>query len=125
MIDIEALLVAWLEETIEDVTASTKTPADLDDHLPWVMVRRIGGPYDGYRIDRPTVDFTVYDTDEDGASALARQIQVLLHTDLRGRRYLGAVIGRITTNVAPHWTPYDNPNLCRYEASNALVVHPA
>ena len=75
MIDIEAVLIAWLEDTIEDVRASTETPPDLDDQLPWLQVRRISGPYDGYRIDRPTVDVDTFAATGPAAAALALQIQ--------------------------------------------------
>jgi hypothetical protein len=124
MIDIEAVLIAWLEDTIEDVRASTKTPHDLDDQLPWLQVVRIGGPYDGYRRDQPTLDIAAYGTGT-AASDLALHVQELLHEQLRGSTTGGAVISRVETRVGPHWVPYDNPNLQRYEATYALVVHPS
>lgn len=125
MIDIEAVLISWLEDTVEDVRASTETPADLDSRLPWLQVVRIGGPYDGYRRDQPTVDIAVYDTSGPAASALAAQVQVLLHEQLDGSTTGAAVISRVDTITGPHWVPYDNPGLRRYEATYRLVVHPA
>ncbi|MEO3856235.1 hypothetical protein [Acrocarpospora sp. B8E8] len=125
MIDIEALLIAWLEDNIEDVTASTETPADLDARLLWILVRRVTGPYDGFRIDRPSVDIGVFAATGPAAAALAIQIQVLLHRDLKGQRYGDAVVSYIRTSTAPHSVPYDNPNMRRYEANNEFAVHPA
>ena len=125
MIDIEAVLVAWIEDNVEDVRASTETPSDLDGQLPWIQVGRIGGPYDGFRRDQPVVDITVYDTTGPDAADLALQLQELFHQQLAGSTTSGAVINRVETRSGPHWVPYDNPGMRRYEATYALVVHPA
>ncbi len=125
MIDIEALLVAWLEGVIEDVTASTETPPDLDDRLPWLQVVRIGGSYDGFRLDRPTVDIAAYDSTGPLASALAAQVQVLIHEQLARTKVGTAVVSRVVTIAGPHFVPYDNPAMRRYEATYQFVVHPA
>lgn len=125
MIDIEALLVTWFEDTIEDVTASTETPADLDSRLPWLQVVRIGGGYDGFRLDQPTVDIAAYASTGPAASALATQVQVLLHEQLARTKTGTAVVSRIETVTGPHWVPYDNPAMRRYEASYRFTVHPA
>jgi hypothetical protein len=125
VIDIEALLVAWLEDTIEDVRASTETPPDLGGQLPWLQVVRIGGPYDGYRIDRPTVDIAAFDATGPEASALAAQVQVLMHEQFARGQVGSAVISRVETVTGPHWVPYDNPAMRRYEATYRLAVHPA
>ncbi len=124
MIDIEALLVAWLEDTIEDVRASTETPPDLDTRLPWIQVTGIGGTHDGYRRDQPTVDITPYSATTTAASDLAAQIHRLLHEQLADTVYDGVSVNRVRTSVRPHRVPYDNPNMRRYEASYAFVVHP-
>lgn len=125
MIDIEALLVTWLEDTIEDVTASTETPADLETRLPWLQVVRIGGGYDGFRLDQPTVDIAAYSSTGPAASALAAQVQILLHEQLARTKIGTAVVSRIETVTGPHWVPYDNPAMRRYEASYRFTVHPA
>lgn len=125
MIDIEALLVTWLEDTIEDVTASTETPADLESRLPWLQVVRIGGGYDGFRLDQPTVDIAAFAATGPEASALAAQVQVLFHEQLARIKIGTAVVSRIETVTGPHWVPYDNPNMRRYEASYRFTVHPA
>lgn len=125
MIDVEVLLTSWLETAIEDITASTKTPADLDSRLPWVLVRRTGGSYDGFRIDRPSVDIAVFALDADTASALALQIQREFHENLARHRHGDAVVSHVRTDTGPHWVPYDNPAIERYEASYAFAVHPA
>lgn len=124
MIDIEAVLIAWLEDTVEDVRASTETPPDLDDQLPWLQVRRVSGPYDGYRIDRPTVDVDTFATTGPAAAALALQIQHLMHEQLQGATTGGAVFSRVETPVVPHAVPYDNPGMRRYAATNRFAIHP-
>lgn len=125
MIDIEALLVGWLEASIEDITASTETPADLDTQLPWLQVVSLGGPYDGFRLDRPTVDVAAFAATGPEASALAAQVQVLLHEQFARAKTGTAVVSRVQTITGPHWVPYDNHNLRRYEATYRLTVHPA
>jgi hypothetical protein len=125
MIDIEAVLIAWLEEVIEDVRASTETPADLDDLLPYLQVVRTGGPYDGYRLDQPAVDIAAFAATGPQASALAAQVQVLLHEEFARNKIGAAVISRVETATGPHWVPYDNPAMRRYEASYRFVIHPA
>jgi|SRR5690606_11193177 len=125
MVDIEAVLVAWLEAAIPGVHASTETPPDLDDRLPWVQVTRLGGPYDGFRRDQPTVDIAAYAASRPAASQLAQQVQEALHTRLWGATVGGAVVSRVETRTGPHWVPYDNPNVRRYEATYAFVIHPA
>lgn len=125
MIDVEALLVSWLEDTIEDVRASTETPPDLDDNLPWLQVVRISGPYDGFRLDQPTVDVAAFATTGPAASALAAQVQVLLHEQLARTKSGTTVVSRVQTVTGPHFVPYDNPGMRRYEATYRLTVHPA
>lgn len=125
MIDIEAALIAWLEANSDAEAASTETPPDLDDHLPWLQVVRIGGPYDGYRRDQPTVDIAAYHSTGPAAAALALDVQRLLHEELQGATTGGVVFSRVETATGPHWVPYDNPGIRRYEATYRLVVHPA
>lgn len=125
MIDIEALLVDWLEDTVEGVTASTETPDDLEGQLPWLLVRRVGGGYDGFRLDQPTVDIATFATSTTTASALAAQVQVLLHEQLARHKVGTAVVSAVSTITGPHWVPYDNPAMRRYEATYRVTVHPA
>ncbi|MGI5274872.1 hypothetical protein ACQEUU_37465 [Nonomuraea sp. CA-218870] len=125
MIDVEAALIAWLEGTLDDVRASTETPSDLDDRLPWLQVVRLGGPYDGFRRDQPAVDISAFAVTGPAASDLALQVQKALHTQLWGATTGGAVFSRVETRTGPHKVPYDNPNMRRYEATYAFVIRPA
>jgi hypothetical protein len=125
VIDIEAVLIAWFEANIEGVHASTETPPDLDDYLPWLQVVRIGGPYDGFRRDQPTVDIAAFAATGPTASDLALRVQEAIHTQLWGATTGGAVFSRVETRVGPHGVPYDNPGMRRYEATYAFVTRPA
>jgi hypothetical protein len=125
VIDIEAVLIAWLEANVDGVSASTETPSDLDNQLPWVQVVRTGGGYDGYRRDQPTVDVAVFADTGPAAFALAAQIQYRLHEEFARSTTGGAVISRVETSTGPHRVPYDNPGMRRYEATYRFVVHPA
>lgn len=125
MIDVEAVLVAWLEDNVAGVRASTETPSDLDDRLPWLQVIRLGGPYDGFRRDQPTVDISAFAATGPAASDLALQVQEALHTQLWGATTGGAVFSRVETRTGPHKVPYDNPGMRRYEATYAFVIRPA
>lgn len=125
-IDLEALLTGWLSEVAGGLAgASTRTPPDLEQRLPWVRVALLGGPYDGFRIDRPLVDLESFAATAAEASALARQIQGLLYSDLLGRTYGGAVVARVRTDVGTRPLPYDNPAVHRYGGTYRLAVHPA
>ncbi|TDD54588.1 hypothetical protein E1286_05205 [Nonomuraea terrae] len=125
MIDIEAALTVWLQDAFEGVHASTETPPDLERRLPWLQVERLGGPYDGFRRDQPIVDITSFAATGTAASDLALLVQQALHDQLQGATAGGAVFARVQTRTGPHKVPYDNPNLRRYEATYAFVVHPA
>lgn len=124
MIDVEALLIAWLQATISGVRASTETPPDLDNRLPWLRVVSDGGPYDGFRVDRPTVDIEAFATTGPAAATLAAQVQRLLHEQLAGSTTATAVVSRVETVVGPHRIPYDNPNMRRYVGTYRFAVHP-
>ncbi|MEU6725467.1 hypothetical protein ABZ917_17305 [Nonomuraea wenchangensis] len=125
MIDVEAALIAWLEDNVAGVHASTETPSDLDDRLPWLQVVRVGGPYDGFRRHQPTVDVSAFAVTGPAAAELALLVQRLFHEQLWGSTTGGAVFSRVRTNVGPHGVPYDNPNMRRCEATYAFVIRPA
>lgn len=128
MVDAETLLVGWLSAWLETAhmpgTVSTETPAGFETQLPWIQVVRIGGSYDGFRLDRPEIDVDAYAADGVAAAGLAQQIQQALHDDLARTSTGGAVVTRVDTITGPHWVPHDNPALRRYVATYQLTVHP-
>lgn len=128
MVDAETLLVGWLTTWLEAAgtsgTVSTETPAGFETQLPWIQVVRIGGGYDGFRLDRPELDVDAYAADGVAAAALALKIQRALHHDLARTSTGGAVVTRVDTITGPRWVPHDNPALRRYVATYQLTVHP-
>ncbi|MFC3986437.1 hypothetical protein [Streptosporangium jomthongense] len=125
MIDVEALLTSWIEANVTGVHAMSETPNDLDDLVPVAKVRRIGGPYDGFRLDRATVDVDVFDTTRDGASTAALDVQQALHDRLARNKTGNAVVTRVETLTGPRPLPYDNTGLRRFGATYRITVHPA
>jgi hypothetical protein len=121
--DIEVELVAWLAAAT-DTVVTAELPADLDSILPVVQVQRAGGDDDTFRLDRALVDIDVYAASRGDASALARQIRVLLLGQLRGSATAAAVFGRVATVSAPSWRPYENVNLRRCGATYEIYLHP-
>lgn len=128
MVDAETLLVGWLTAWLEAAdapgTVSTETPAGFETRLPWIQVVRIGGGYDGFRLDRPEVDVDAYAADGVAAADLALRIQRALHEELARTATGGAVVTAVDTITGPHQVPHDNPALRRYVATYQLTVHP-
>ncbi|MGW4422508.1 hypothetical protein [Streptosporangium sp. NPDC004631] len=125
MIDVEALLTSWIEANVDNLRSMSETPADLDALVPVAKVRRIGGPYDGFRLDRATVDVDVFDATRDGASAAALHVQWALHNLLARNKAGDAVVTRVETLTGPRPLPYDNTGLRRFGATYRITVHPA
>ncbi|MEV8637794.1 hypothetical protein AB0395_39720 [Streptosporangium sp. NPDC051023] len=125
MIDVEALLTSWIEVNVVGMHAMSETPNDLDSLVPAVRVRRIGGPYDGFKLDRATVDIDVFDATRDGASTAALDVQRALHDRLARNKAGNAVVTRVETLTGPRPLPYDNAGLRRFGATYRITVHPA
>ncbi|TYK45156.1 hypothetical protein [Actinomadura decatromicini] len=128
MVDAETLLVGWLSSWLEGEeqpgTVSTETPAGFETQLPWIQVVRIGGGYDGFRLDRPEIDVDAYAADGVAAAALALRIQQALHDGLARTATGGAVVTAVDTITGPHQVPHDNPALRRYTATYQFTLHP-
>lgn len=125
MIDVEALVATWIEANVDNVRGMSETPANLDSLVPVAKVRRIGGPYDGFKADRATVDIDYFDSTRDRAIAGALHVQWALH-NLFARRTVGdAVVCRVETITSPRHLPYDNTGLRRFGATYRITVHPA
>lgn len=125
MIDVEALVTSWIEANIDGTRAMSETPNNLDELLPVARVRRIGGTYDGFRIDRATVDIDYFDASRDQAAAGALHLQWALHNLFDRARHGDAVVCRVETLTGPRPLPYDNTFLRRFGATYRITVHPA
>ncbi|WP_242882583.1 tail completion protein gp17 [Actinomadura litoris] len=100
-----------LERALIDIlspiaSAYTFTASDLQEHLPAIRVRRIGGSDDRIT-DTGRVDVDVYAATRAAAHALAEQVRQLL---LAGPHVLpGGVIDRVVTEAAPHAVTHPDP----------------
>lgn len=121
--DIEVELVAWLGEGLSVLVTAELSNALLDE-LPVVQVQRVGGGDDHFRVDRALVDVDVYAATRAEASGLARQVRDVLVAGLPGVRTEAAVFGRVSTESAPAWRPYDNSGLRRLGATYSIFFHP-
>jgi len=121
-VDVEAELVAWLTDRLEERTL-TDLPANLVDVLPVVQIQRVGGGDDGIRLDRAFVDIDVYAASRQAASQLMSQTRSLLLTGLRGTVTATAVFTSARTITAPAWRDYENPNLRRVGATFEIFCH--
>ncbi|MEU6033973.1 hypothetical protein ABZ801_01045 [Actinomadura sp. NPDC047616] len=101
--DVESLLVHLLSPLATTVSV---TPPDLQDRMPIIRVRRIGGADDGIT-DTSRVDVDVHASSRTEAHTLAEQVRQFL---LDGPHTAhGGVIDRIVTEVAPHSLTHPDP----------------
>lgn len=122
-VDIEIELVAWLGAELQ-VRVLTELPATLTDILPVLLVQRVGGDDDTFRLDRALVDVDAYAATRAEAAALAGSARGRLVAALRGTSTDSAVFGRVSTVQAPAWRPYENPGLRRIGATYEIYFHP-
>lgn len=122
-VDIEIELVAWLGAELS-VRVVTELPATLTDILPVLLVQRVGGDDDTFRLDRALVDVDAYAATRAEAAALAGGARSHLVASLRGVTTANAVFGRVSTVQAPAWRPYENTNLRRIGATYEIFFHP-
>ncbi|MEW2580130.1 hypothetical protein [Streptomyces syringium] len=120
--DAEAALVAWLAPRL-GVRVCTDTPADLDDVVPLVRLRRIGGSDDGFRLDLAVMDIEAFAATRAEAAALAARTRDAVLSALPGSAVPSAVFTAASTLSAPSWRPWENPGLTRMGATYAVRLH--
>lgn len=124
-VDIETEVIAWLNTKVPDGTVvRDEIDNNLTSELPTVQVERVGGDDDGFRLDRPLLEITVYAATRSDASALAAQIRGWLLTDLRGSKTANAVFSHVGTVSAPKWLPYEDTNVRKNSATYEMHAHP-
>lgn len=89
-------------------------PDDLQDHLPYVRVRDIGGNDDGLT-DVPLIDVDIFHSSFRQARDLALGIQGKLLA--YPHRVEGMVLDRVSTAMRPHDVPWDDDRVFRQYAS--------
>jgi hypothetical protein len=123
--DVEKTLVSYLSGQLANTRVCTETPADMLSVLPVVQVQRVSGADDGFRLDSPAVDVSVYASTRDDASSVSQTILGLFSGDLRGKVVGTAVVTGVKTIAGPRWLPYDDTNVRRYQASYQVFIHSA
>lgn len=116
-LDIQQFLI-WYLATLDGITetGTLLPPADdfTPDRMPFVSIRRSGGPDDDIT-DFPNVEIQVFastDADAQAASEIVRQgIRAL-----RFARWGNVAVDRTRTLVGPYWADYGDDNFQRYIA---------
>lgn len=105
--------------TMTSARVSHNTDEKLEEKLPWIVVRRLGGT-DDYRSDFPSVDVIVFARTLTLGYTLAYSAQQIL----TGAPFVTpfGVVDRVTTELGPHEVPYDNPKIVQIPASYRAAV---
>ncbi|WP_327712371.1 hypothetical protein OG912_32125 [Streptomyces sp. NBC_00464] len=121
MVDIEAVLAPWLEQTF-DVFSAAETPADLEDTLPMIRVERIGGADDRFSL-HPRVAVDVFAATADEARTLANSVRDAL-VFLSGP--VGAsVVRSVRCDAGPSRQPWANEAIHRRGATYTVSLRAA
>lgn len=107
-----------LEPMVGANKIGTRTPASLTGVMPYVRVRRLGGPSDLVN-DYAAIHIDVLSDNLDAAEQLAERIRQKLTTE---KLRLGAiVVDRVTCESAPEEMPLWAPGINRFEARYTAV----
>ncbi|MFC0546931.1 hypothetical protein [Kutzneria chonburiensis] len=125
--DVEAVVVRYLS-ALDIGRVTTRTPANLADVLPLVMVNRVpgGGGDDGITdVAQLDVDtFTARDPSAPGRGAahdLAEQVRAAMLA-LRHKAVGGVLVDTVETLTAPCWVDYADDRLNRFVATYELSL---
>jgi hypothetical protein len=121
-IDIEALLIPWLETKLGVRVVSELPP---EAAPPIIRLYRISGADNDYKLDRPIIDIDVFAASRPEAAALSERVRTAIRDDLRGLVLSGVVISYPFTIIGPRWLPDTNTDWRRYSASYEVLLHKA
>lgn len=119
-VDVEALLIPWLEDKLGIRVVSELPP---DAVMPIVRLYRISGAENDYKLDRPIVDIDVFAATRPEAADIAERVRSAMRLDLRGAVFGGAVVTYCFTIIGPRWLPDTNTDLRRCSASYEVLLH--
>jgi hypothetical protein len=106
MSDLTGSLIVWLRTQITDGTEfAGRVPRDLP--AKFVLVRRIGGPWEWPVTDVPTVGVECWAATESAAYLLAQQVRARIHS-LQGGSVNGIPVYRVDEFAGPAWLPDPN-----------------
>jgi hypothetical protein len=113
--DLETAIRTALADLVTDLAhTGTVTPADLQQRLPFIRVRRFGGT-DDRLTDQARVDVDYFAASRAAAWAGAEAVRQRLIS--RPLRVGAVVIDQVTTTTAPIEVPWDDPNVRRVTAA--------
>lgn len=111
--DVESVLVAGLGSY---GTCGTETPPDLQNHLPFVRIKRRGGTNDQFS-DYARVDIDVF--------AETRAVGVPLTEEIRQYLLDGWALRQfdwVVTESGPQELPWDDPNVRRWVSTYRITA---
>jgi hypothetical protein len=111
-VDALAWTIKYLDANLPGVLVTAELPADVDDRLPAIRVRRSGGGDDGVAIDSPVMVIDVYAGTQAFAQAVAANAGMALLAG-RGAVLNGGTLLRATKVAGPIYAHDPNPNLRR------------
>lgn len=119
--DVERVLMDLFADlaTAASATVVTVVPANLQQALPVIRVRRLGGADDRWT-DRPRVDVEVYGTTRAVAMPLAKTLQARLLSWPRATAH--GVLDRADTEVGPQEIPYADQDVHLVTATYRLAL---
>lgn len=124
--DAEAILVDWLDANLVTAGVSTAKPANLEDDLPWVTVRRVGSTFvDGTgRLERVRLDVDAYAATEVEAAELIAWAVAATY-DLGDASFVhdAGVITDTGVDLGPLNVPDPDTGTAHYVATVALFGH--
>lgn len=119
-LDVEALLIPWLEDKLDIKVVSELPP---NAAMPIVRLYRISGAENDYKLDRPIIDVDVFAATRPEAADIAECVRSAIRLDLRGAVFGGAVVTYSFTIIGPRWLPDTNTDLRRYSATYEVLLH--
>lgn len=126
---VEEVVIAGLDLAFIDSNPAWSVGAETDDQLavslPFLEVeRQAGSGTTAPGIDSAIVDFYVYGPDRLTAGRFAEQARDAVIYRLPGFKGAGGVVSAVHWGGdGPHWIPYDNTNLRRFQFSAQIVIH--
>ena len=118
--DVEDAILVLLEDL---ATVGTFTPADLKDHLPFVLAYRFAGTDDGIT-DRAVVGIDTFAATRDVGLALAEQVRqrIVAAPHVVEVNDSPVVIDTARTAEAPHEVAYGDSGVRRWVSSYTVTV---
>lgn len=129
MPDAEALVVSYLKShaALTAIVPAANIATALNTGFPAITITRVGGtPPVPVRLDRATIDISVWGATKAQASAGIRTVCAAM-LDMPGLITTTAVVAAVFYVLGPRWLPDDSrePTVPRYLASFAVLARPA